>query len=33
VSEKLCDRDVKEILKILLLNLGKKDEIIWRFDK
>jgi hypothetical protein len=33
VSELFCDRDANEILKIPLVNLGKRDEIIWRFDK
>jgi hypothetical protein len=33
VSEYFCDKDVNEILKIPLVKLDKKDDIIWRFDK
>jgi len=33
VRENLCDRDANEILHIPLVNLGKSDEVIWRYDK
>jgi len=33
VRENFCDRDANEILQIPLVNLGKSDEIIWRYDK
>ena len=33
VRENFCDRDANEILQIPLVNLGKSDEIIQRYDK